>query len=576
MLEPITQRRYLIPFNASRLPQQFTDVLVIGGGVAGLRSAIAAADAGVDVLLLTKDTVAESNTWYAQGGIAAVLQPLDSHESHVKDTLIGGAGLCDEKAVQIVVEEGPKRVLELLEWGANFDKKAGNAHGLAFTLEGGHSFARIIHAFGDATGRELSNTLIRTVRSRDTIRISEKSFVIDLLTDDTPLDGAAPPSAVSGRAAGAASSRCVGAIALIDNQVQIIWAKRTILASGGAGQLYRESTNPRIATADGHAMAYRAGATLQEMEMVQFHPTTLYVAGASRALITEAVRGEGAYLVDRNGYRFMGDYHPSKELAPRDVVSRAIVDQIRKTHYTHVYLDARHLAAAEFLERFPQLAKLLEQFEIDPSKDLIPIHPAAHYMIGGVDTDDHARTSLPGLYAVGEAGCSGLHGANRLGSNSLLEGLAFGARAGEDAARAAKENHVKFPLKLERKIPPSTKTELDITDVKSSLRSVMWRNVGIERDGPRLTETREIIAFWARYVMDKVFNPQELGPAAVAGWEVQNMLTVAALVTNAAMSRTESRGCHYRLDYPATEDSHWRLHLLWRRPLETPIPAPIA
>jgi L-aspartate oxidase len=571
MLESITQRRYLIPFNAARLPQQFTDVLVIGGGVAGLRAAIAAADAGAEVLLLTKDTVAESNTWYAQGGIAAVLQPLDSYESHIHDTEVGGAGLCDEKAVRIVIEEGPKRVLELLEWGANFDKKPGNAHDLAFTLEGGHSFARIIHAYGDATGKELAQTLIRTVRSRDNIRISETSFAIDLITD----------AEESERGTGALTSsptppRCIGTIALIDAQVQIIWAKRTILASGGAGQLYRESTNPRIATADGHAMAYRAGAVLQDMEMVQFHPTTLYVAGASRALITEAVRGEGAYLVDRNGYRFMGDYHPSNELAPRDVVSRAIVEQIRKTHYTHVYLDARHLPAAEFLERFPQLAKLLEQFEIDPAKDLIPIHPAAHYMIGGVDADDHGRSSLPGLYAVGEAGCSGLHGANRLGSNSLLEGLAFGARAGADAAKGAKENNIKFPLRLDHKIPPSTKTELDITDVKSSLRSVMWRNVGIERDGPRLEETREIIAFWARYVMDKVFNHNDLGPdAAVAGWEVQNMLTVGALIANAAMSRTESRGCHYRLDYPSTDNTHWRLHLLWKRPIETPIPDPI-
>jgi len=564
MLESITQRRYLIPFNAARLPQQFTDVLVIGGGVAGLRAAIAAADAGAEVLLLTKDTVAESNTWYAQGGIAAVLQPMDSYESHIHDTEVGGAGMCDEKAVRIVIEEGPTRVLELLEWGANFDKKPGNPHDLAFTLEGGHSFARIIHAYGDATGRELAQTLIRTVRSRENIRISETSFAIDLITDDA--DSQNPASN---------GSRCVGAIALIDEQVQMIWAKRTILASGGAGQLYRESTNPSIATADGHAMAYRAGATLQDMEMVQFHPTTLYVAGASRALITEAVRGEGGYLVDRNGYRFMGDYHPAKELAPRDVVSRAIVEQIRKTHYTHVYLDARHLPATEFLERFPQLAKLLEQFEIDPAKDLIPIHPAAHYMIGGVDADEYGRSSLAGLYAVGEAGCSGLHGANRLGSNSLLEGLAFGARAGADAARGAKENNVRFPLRLEHKIPPSTKTELDITDVKSSLRSVMWRNVGIERDGPRLEETREIIAFWARYVMDKIFIVNNLGPAAVAGWEVQNMLTVAALITNAAMSRTESRGCHYRLDYPRTDNTHWRLHLLWKRPIETPIPDPI-
>jgi len=445
-------------------------------------------------------------------------------------------------------------VLELLEWGANFDKQAGNPHGLAFTREGGHSFARILHAYGDATGKELAQTLIRTVRGRESIRISENSFVIDLLTDE---------------------GRCVGVLSLINGQVNVIWAKRTILASGGAGQLYRETTNPKIATADGHAMAYRAGATLQDMEMVQFHPTTLYVAGSSRALITEAVRGEGAYLVDRNDHRFMPDYHEMAELAPRDVVSRAIVQQIRKTHFTHVFLDVRHLPAREFRERFPQLARLADEFDINVSKDLIPVHPAAHYMMGGVDADLIGRTSLNGLYAVGEAGCSGLHGANRLGSNSLLEGLTFGARAGADAGRAAKEDNLQFPLSLECQLAQSTRTELDIIDVKSSLRSVMWRNVGIERTGERLDETREIITFWSRYVMDKVFDPCALGSAAEAGWEVQNMLTVCALITSAAYARTESRGVHFRLDYPTRDDVHWRLHLLWRRPMETPIPEPI-
>ncbi|HSU69235.1 MAG TPA: L-aspartate oxidase [Tepidisphaeraceae bacterium] len=555
MFEPITQRRYLIPFKAARLPQQFTDVLVIGGGVAGLRAAIAAADEGADVLVLTKDTIDQSNTWYAQGGIAAVLQPADSYQSHVDDTEKGGAGLCDHEAVDVVVKEGPGRVLELLEWGANFDKQAGNPHGLAFTREGGHSFARILHAYGDATGKELAQTLIRTVRGREAIRVSENTFVIDLLTEE---------------------DRCVGVLALIHGLVNVIWAKRTILASGGAGQLYRESTNPKIATADGHAMAYRAGATLQDMEMVQFHPTTLYVAGSSRALITEAVRGEGAYLVDRNGHRFMPDYHEMAELAPRDVVSRAIVEQIRKTHFTHVFLDVRHLPGKEFRERFPQLAKLTDEFEIDVTKDLIPVQPAAHYMIGGVDADMDGRSSLKGLYAVGEAGCSGLHGANRLGSNSLLEGLTFGARAGIDAGRSAKEESIRFPLALEHTLPASTKTELDITDVKSSLRSVMWRNVGVERTGDRLDETREIITFWSRYVMDKTFDPVAAGVSgAHAGWELQNMLTVCTLITAAAYTRTESRGAHYRVDYPARDDAHWRLHLLWRRPMETPTPEPI-
>jgi L-aspartate oxidase len=555
MFEPLTHRRYLIPFRAARLPHQVTDVLVIGGGVAGLRAAIAAAEAGADVLLLAKDTIEQSNTWYAQGGIAAVLQPLDSVEAHIRDTETVGVGLCDEHAVRVVVEEGPQRVLELLSWGANFDKKIGNPHDLAFGLEGGHSYARILHAYGDATGKELAQTLINKVRSFDTIRISESSFAIDMLTDE---------------------GRCVGAIALIAGQTQIIWAKRTILASGGAGQLYRESTNPKIATADGHAMAYRAGATLGDMEMVQFHPTTLYVAGSSRALITEAVRGEGAYLVDKNGYRFMKDYHADLELAPRDIVSRAIVEQIRKTHFTHVFLDVRHLPTQQFRERFPQLAQLCDQFDINVAKDLIPIHPATHYMIGGVDADLLGRSTLPGLYAIGEASRSGLHGANRLASNSLLEGMVFGARAGTDAAIEAKKNQITFPQKLEHRIPPSEKTELDVTDVKSSLRSVMWRNVGIERTGDRLTESREIIAFWSRYVMDKTFNVAEIGAASsIAGWELQNMLTVCFLISAAAYTRTESRGTHYRLDFAQRDDAHWRLHLLWRRPMETPIPQPV-
>jgi L-aspartate oxidase len=550
MFEPLLERRYLVPFKASRLPQQVTDVLVVGGGVAGLRAAIAAAEAGADVLLLAKDTIEQSNTWWAQGGIAAVLQPLDSVDAHVRDTELVGVGLCDEASVRLVVQEGPQRVIELMQWGANFDKKIGNAYDLAFGLEGGHSYARILHAYGDSTGKELAQTLINKVKSMDAIRISEHSFAIDFVTHN---------------------DRCCGLLAMINGQVQLIWARQTILASGGAGQLWRESSNPKIATADGHAMAYRAGAKLSDMEMVQFHPTTLYVAGSSRALITEAVRGEGAHLVDRTGHRFMPDYHPSAELAPRDVVSRAIVEQIRKTNFTHVFLDVRHLEPVAFKARFPQLAQLCGEFDIDITKDLIPIHPATHYMIGGVDADARGRTSLPGLYAVGEASCSGLHGANRLASNSLLEGLVYGARAGEDAAERAADDSSEFPQNLEHRIPVSQKTELDVTDVKSSLRSLMWRNVGIERRADHLTEALEIIAFWCRYVMDKTFTPVTGPRAAVAAWELQNMLTVAFLVTSAARERVESRGTHYRLDYPQRDDANWRQHLLWQRPSTEPI-----
>jgi L-aspartate oxidase len=384
-------------------------VLVHRGGVAGLRAAaIAAAQEGVDVLILTKDTVDQSNTWYAQGGIAAVLQPLDSYDSHVQDTEKGGAGLCDHAAVGMVVREGPQRVLELLSWGANFDKDATKPHGLSFTLEGGHSFARIVHAYGDSTGRELAQTLINTVWSKESIRVSERTFCIDLLTHD---------------------GQCLGCLALIDGDVNVIWARRTILASGGAGQLFRESTNPKIATADGHAMAYRAGATLQDMEMVQFHPTTLYIAGASRALITEAVRGEGAYLVDKNGHRFMPEYHENGELAPRDVVSRAIVQQIRKTHFT-ARLPRRPPPADRPVPRAVPAARPADGRVRDRHGEGPHPHPPRGPL------HDRRRRRRPrrphepaGLYAVGEASCSGLHGANRLGSNSLLEGLAFGARA---------------------------------------------------------------------------------------------------------------------------------------------------
>ena len=560
MFETLTSRRYLVPFKAGRLPQRTCDVLVIGGGVAGLRAAIAAADQpgeNREVLLLAKDTVEESNTWYAQGGIAAAISPHDSVKAHVDDTLAVGAGLCDQRAVEVVVEEGVRRVVELLEWGANFDRKIDDPDKLALGLEAGHSFARILHAYGDATGQELSNTLVRTVRSHENIGVVEKAFAVDLLTSDE-------------------RRHCLGAIAYVDGRLTVIWARQTILATGGAGMLFRETTNPKVATADGHAMAWRAGATMRDMEMVQFHPTTLYVAGSARSLITEAVRGEGGKLVDRQGRRFMESIHPDGDLAPRDVVSRGIIDQIRKTNSTNVYLDVRHLASAGFAERFPSLMKLLARFEIDPAQDLIPVHPSAHYMIGGVSVDEHGQSDLPGLFAVGECSCSGLHGANRLASNSLLEGLAFGYRAGKRASELAGEmGDVVYPQRLRHDVPESGRTELDIGDVRSSLRSVMWRNTGIERDGELLTSCREIIDFWSRYVMDKSFDPASSNGQAKDGWELQNMLTTSLLVTSAARYRTESRGVHYRTDYPDRDDQHWRMRLRWHRPMLTPTPEPV-
>ncbi len=535
MAEQYDTRRYLTRFEVHRVPNLFTDVLVIGSGVAGLRAAIEAAQ-HCSVLLITKARLDNSNTAWAQGGIAVVTAQDDSFEKHIEDTLKVGCGLCDRQAVERIVKEGPARIREMIDWGALFDRRGNELHR---GLEAGHSEARILHAMGDATGREVADTLIRVARGQERLRIFEDCFALDLITAD---------------------GRCCGVTTYHRHfGHQIFWAKQVILASGGCGRLYRETTNAEIATGDGHAMAYRAGVPLRDMEMMQFHPTTLYVAGASRALISEAVRGFGAHLVDKEGHRFMPEFHPDAELAPRDVVSRAILTQMARQNATCMYLDARHLGAEKFRKRFPGITRLCEEFDIDVSRDLIPVRPAAHYMIGGLVVDAEARTGMPGLFACGEAASSGVHGANRLASNSLLEGLVFGAIAGRNAAEAAAVNGSPGqPKKVVSQINPSSRTMLDVADVRNSLHSMMWRNVGIERLGERLTETAEIIGFWGRYVMDKLFDDPQ-------SWEVQNMLTVARLMTASALQRQESRGVHYRLDFPESDPKLDGKHIVVRR-----------
>ncbi len=540
-------RRYLIPFRATLLPQIFTDVLVVGAGVAGLRAALAAAERGGDVIVTLKGDVQQSNTYWAQGGIAAVMDPADTVEQHVSDTLDAGGDLCNPSAVRGVVEAGPAAMTELLDWGMPVDRGAGN--GPALGREGGHSCRRILHAHGDATGRALAVTLDGLARRHERIRLFENCFVLDLITDSS------------------ANPRCLGAVTHHPKYgLQVIWAKATILASGGCGQVYRESTNPAVATGDGLAMAYRAGAQLADMAFVQFHPTTLYVAGAARSLITEAVRGEGARLIDRNGHHFMPEYHELADLAPRDVVARAILDRMARTAFTHVYLDCRHIAPDRFAQRFPGFRELLRKFDIDPTVDPVPIHPSAHYMVGGVLTDLDGRTSVPGLYAAGEVACTGLHGANRLASNSLLEGLVFGRAAGL-ACRELLDEKPTAPAKVISDIRPSDRAELDLPDVRSSLRSVMWRQVGIQRDGDRLDEVSDMIEFWARYTLDKIFDDR-------AGWEVQNLLLVGALITTAAHWRKESRGTHYRVDYPQPEAA-FHVHDIWHKYDSGPSPLPV-
>lgn len=530
-------RRYLVGFDTRTLPQMFTDCLVIGGGIAGMRAALEVVKAGPDVrvLLVTKSELFESNSYYAQGGIAAAIDADDSAELHAQDTYDSGAGLNDREIVEMVVREGPDRIRELISWGTPFDRDDDHP---ALTREGGHSRRRILHASGDATGREITLAMGAQVRVEPRIVLRERQFAIDLLTgDEGEVLGALLWQASTG--------------------VTVCWAKYTILAGGGAGQLYRETTNPATATGDGIAMAYRAGAELMDLEFYQFHPTTLYIAGASRSLISETLRGEGGKLVDRNGYRFMPEYHPDAELAPRDVVSRAILEQMAKTDSTHVYIDMRHLPKEKLYGRFPLIRRVCQDFDLDIARDLIPVRPAAHYMIGGVRTDNIGRTSLPRLYACGEVAATGLHGANRLGSNSLLEGLVFGQRSGADIAAklAANGNSRGQPPKMEFRVLRSDRTVLDVGDVRNSLRAVMWRNVGIQRDHRHMVETREIIEFWQSYVLDKEFE-------ALEGWQLQNMLVLAWLVTSSADERTESRGTHFRNDYPERDDANWNRHII--------------
>ncbi|MBR9800798.1 MAG: L-aspartate oxidase [Rubinisphaera brasiliensis] len=515
-------RRYLVRFNPKRIPHAFTDVLIIGGGISGMRAALAV-DPSLETTVLTKDVVQVSNSWKAQGGIAGVLDPGDTVANHARDTIAAGKGLCDPQAVNSITEAAPEVIRELMGFGARFDMQGDE---LALTQEGGHSHRRIIHALGDATGQEVMRALIESTYQQPHVQVWERTFTIDLLTYE---------------------GSCVGALVWNPQHGKtFVWAKQTILATGGAGRIYRETTNPEIATGDGHAIAFRAGVKVRDMEMMQFHPTVLYIAGGSRHLISEAVRGEGAHLVDSTGYRFMPDYDEAAELAPRDVVSQAITAQMEKTQHPCVYLDLRHLDRKLVAERFPNIGAVCGQFGLDLAVDLIPVRPGAHYMIGGVVIDDEGRTSLPGLWAAGEVTSSGLHGANRLASNSLLEGLYHGRACGLGASIKAadiSDHFCAMPLKANWPEPISGYEDLDLTDVRNSLMSLMWRRAGIRRDHEGLEEAARQVNFWDRYVSRQEFDN-------VSGWSLQNMLLVARLMTTSALERTESRGVHYRSDFP--------------------------
>jgi len=518
--------RYLVPFELAKLPVLDTDVLIVGSGSAALRAAIEVVRSRRRAIVVTKKQRTESNSFYAQGGIAAAIADHDTPEAHIMDTMRVGCGLSDLETVEIVVREGAERVRELLEWGAPFDR---DGRRLSFAREGGHSTARVLHR-GDETGAMLERELLRHVRAR----IVEDCFAVDLVTS---------------------RGACWGAVVWHRKRgLHWVRARRTILATGGLGQIYRETTNPGVATGDGVAMAWRAGAQLMDLEFMQFHPTTLYIAGASRALISEAVRGAGAILRDKSGRAFMKDYHPMAELAPRDVVSRSVLKHMIQTRDTQVYLDARLIR--DLPRKFPGLVKLCRRFKLDPAGDLIPVRPAAHYMIGGVRVDAWGRTTVPNLFACGECAAAGFHGANRLASNSLLECLVFGKRAGAVAAQEAAADPPAVSARSPRR--PGLGTELDLDDIRNSLRNVLWFKVGIERDADGLRYAAESIDLWSRYVLEPVFDDP-------GGWELQNMLVLGRLMAHAALRRRESRGVHYRRDFPRTDDRRWRVHLALRR-----------
>lgn len=530
--------RYLVGFDLRRKPHLEADVLVLGSGIAGLTAALAAAEQGAEVLMLTKGPLQESNTRYAQGGVAAVLddnerESGDSIEAHLADTLAAGAGLCDEQRTRAILADSEAAIAFLRHHGCRFDHNP--AGEVDLTREGGHRFRRILHAQGDQTGAEVVRALQQAALTHPRITVREHGFALDLISTD-------------GRICGALYER--------RGEIYGALAGATILATGGSGRIWRETSNPAIATADGLAMAYRAGAALADMEFMQFHPTALYVAGAPRLLITEAMRGEGAILKNHDGEAFMPRYHQQADLAPRDVVSRAIIAEIHRTHFSHVWLDATHLGREFLSARFPTIFNGLAEFGIDISQDWIPVHPSAHYHCGGVLSDVDGATSLNGLFAAGEVACTGLHGANRLASNSILEGLVCGRRAG---LRAAAEGGFAGRVRAAHPHYPVASKQLDIQDLMRSLRALMWRHVGLERNDKGIATAERSLRFWTEHQARGALDDK-------AGWELQNMLLVASVIAQAARMRSASVGTHLRSDSQGTVDLK---HLALQRPTET-------
>lgn len=526
--------RYIVDFELDQLPRIQTDVVVVGAGIAGLYTALQVSEFA-NVVLISKKGLDDSNTRWAQGGIAAVTAKSDSPELHRQDTLIAGAGLCSFKAVDVLVHEGPERLKELIEYGTRFDKDSQGHYEL--TKEGAHSQRRILHAQGDATGAEIVRALSQRVLETENITVLENHFTVDVVTSN---------------------DECVGVIAIKPNsdEMMFIESYATVLATGGAGQLYRYTTNPDIATADGIAMAYRAGADIKDVEFIQFHPTALYYPGAPRFLISEAVRGEGAILRNMNGDRFMPKYHPQKELAPRDIVARAIVTEMELTNSSFVYLDITHESEELIKHRFPTIYKTCIEYGLDMVTDWIPVAPACHYIMGGVATDLHGETSMARLFACGEVSSTGVHGANRLASNSLSEAVVFGHRIVERIKKLSPSIKIQASIRQDRSdvTKPSVNKMPSTIEARVKLQKLMLRYVSLKREEKGLLKAMSELEKMQGFYQYDYRDRQSL--------EFLNLLTAATLTTRAALLREESRGGHYRHDFPNRDDLVWRKHTL--------------
>jgi len=524
--------RYLMDFNTEDIEKEYHDVIIIGSGIAGVYSALEISKS-YDVVILTKERIEISNSVLAQGGIAVSLDKEDSPELHFKDTIYAGAGLCDEESVWVLVNEAASNIDCLCNYGVNFDKK--NQKELSLTREGAHSKNRIIHA-GDTTGKEVCDKLISSVRTRENVLIKERTFAIDLLTEN---------------------NACKGILAYDENsaKLKLYMSNIIICATGGFGQLYANTTNPEVATGDGVCLAYRAGAALMDLEFIQFHPTVLYHQQNKTFLISEAVRGEGAILRNNLGKRFMPEYHELNELAPRDVVSRAIFEEMRKTNSTHVFLDITFKGKKYLQNRFPNIYKTCLSYGIDMSKDYIPVSPAEHYCMGGIRTDVFGRTNISGLYACGEAACNGIHGANRLASNSLLEGLVFGFKIGHEISEFLKTQTKKEDTFQVINITNRKKVNHCINDIKDNIQKTMTDDVGIIRNKTGLLKAQETINSNVE-LLKKMKNEN------TSDYELQNIVLLSKLIIESALEREESRGAHYRSDFDKTDDDRWKRNII--------------